>query len=36
VKKEFLALLESGGLEERLHKEMLRLYDESAWECAKK
>jgi hypothetical protein len=32
VKKEFISLCESGGSDERLNKEIIRLFDESSWE----
>jgi hypothetical protein len=32
VKKEFISLCESGGSDERLNREMIRLFDESSWE----
>jgi hypothetical protein len=32
VKKEFIALCESGGSDERLNNEIIRLFDESSWE----
>ncbi|MDR0710109.1 MAG: hypothetical protein LBF77_08595 [Spirochaetaceae bacterium] len=32
VKKEFISLCESGSSDERLNREMIRLFDESSWE----
>jgi hypothetical protein len=32
VKKEFISLCESGDSDERLNKEIIRLFDESSWE----
>jgi hypothetical protein len=32
VKKEFISLCENGGSDERLNREIIRLFDESSWE----
>jgi hypothetical protein len=32
IKKEFVSLCESGGSDERLNREITRLFDESSWE----
>jgi hypothetical protein len=34
IKKEFISFCESGGSDERLNKEIIRLFDESSWEEA--
>jgi hypothetical protein len=36
VKKEFISFCESGGSDERLNKEIIRLFDESSWEVSAK